>query len=93
MRVTIDEPKFDRHPSVPFDGKMSRDAFESLNEAMGERTIPPHVGEFPFDHIVVAHRRINQGHVEGSKCFVRRDELNLAEVQYSCAMLKVLVGR
>jgi NADPH:quinone reductase len=59
------EPKFDGHPAVPFDGKMTRDAFESLNKAIGDRTIPLHVEEFPFDRIVDAHRRIDQGHVEG----------------------------
>jgi NADPH:quinone reductase len=59
------EPKFDGHPSVPFDGKMTRGAFESLNEAIGERAIPLHVEEFPFYRIVDAHRRIEQGHVEG----------------------------
>jgi NADPH:quinone reductase len=59
------EPRFDGHPPVPFDGKMKRDAFESLNKAIGERTIPLHVEEFPFDRIVDAHRRVEQGHVEG----------------------------
>jgi NADPH:quinone reductase len=59
------EPKFEGHPSLPFDGKMKREAFESLNRAIGERTIPLHVEEFPFDRIVDAHRRIEQGHVEG----------------------------
>ncbi len=59
------EPKFDGHPSVPFDGKMTRGAFESLNKAIGDRTIPLRVEEFPFDDIVDAHRRIDQGHVEG----------------------------
>lgn len=59
------EPKFDGHPSVPFDGKMSRGAFENLNTAIGDRTIPLHVEEFPFDRIVDAHRRIERGHVEG----------------------------
>jgi NADPH:quinone reductase len=59
------EPKFDGHPSVPFDGKMTHGAFESLNKAIGDRTIPLHVEEFPLDDIVDAHRRIDQGHVEG----------------------------
>ncbi len=59
------EPKFDGHPSLPFDGQMSRAAFESLNEAIGTRTIPLQVEEFPFARIVDAHRRIEQGHVEG----------------------------
>jgi NADPH:quinone reductase len=59
------EPKFAGHPSVPFDGKMRREAFESLNKAIGERTIPLHVEEFSFERVVDAHRRIEQGHVEG----------------------------
>jgi NADPH:quinone reductase-like Zn-dependent oxidoreductase len=59
------EPKFNGHPPVPFDGEMTRDAFVSLNEAIGERTIPLHVEEFPLDRIVDAHRRIGQGHVQG----------------------------
>jgi NADPH:quinone reductase len=59
------EPKFDGHPPVPFDGKMTRSAFESLNKAIGDHTIPLRVEEFPFDDIVDAHRRIDQGHVEG----------------------------
>ena len=59
------EPKFDEHPSVPFDGQMSHDAFERLNEAIGKRTIPLHIEEFPLDRVVDAHRRIEQGHVEG----------------------------
>jgi NADPH2:quinone reductase len=59
------EPKFDGHPSLPFDGEMSHDAFERLNTAIGKRTIPLHIEEFPLDRIVDAHRRIDQGHVEG----------------------------
>jgi NADPH:quinone reductase len=59
------EPKFDGHPSVPFDGKMKREAFESLNQAIGDRTIPLRVQEFALDRIVDAHLRIEQGHVEG----------------------------
>jgi NADPH:quinone reductase-like Zn-dependent oxidoreductase len=58
-------PKFDGHPSLPFDGEMSHDAFERLNKAIGKRTIPLHIEEFPLDRIVDAHRRIDQGHVEG----------------------------
>jgi len=59
------EPKFDGHPSVAFDGSMARQAFERLNKAIGTRTIPLHVEEFPLDRVVDAHRRIEQGHVEG----------------------------
>jgi NADPH:quinone reductase len=59
------EPKFGGHPSVPFDGQMSRDAFVSLNDAIGVREIPLYVEEFPFDRIVDAHRRIDRGHVQG----------------------------
>jgi len=59
------EPAFDGHPAVPFDGPMSADAFDALNEAIGARTIPLHVEEFPFDQIVEAHRRIDRGHVQG----------------------------
>ena len=59
------EPKFNGHPSVPFDGEMTRGAFERLNKAIGKRTIPLHIEEFPLARAVDAHRRIEQGHVEG----------------------------
>jgi NADPH:quinone reductase len=59
------EPKVAGHPSVTFDGEMSREAFELLNAAIGKRAIPLHVEEFPLDRVVDAHQRIEQGHVEG----------------------------
>jgi NADPH2:quinone reductase len=59
------EPKFDGHPSLAFDGEMSHDALERLNRAIGNRTIPLHIEEFTLDQVVDAHRRIEQGHVEG----------------------------
>ncbi|HTZ53975.1 MAG TPA: NADP-dependent oxidoreductase [Candidatus Acidoferrum sp.] len=59
------EPKIDGHPSRPFDGEMSREAFERLNTAIGTRTIPLKIEEFSLDRVADAHRRIEQGHVEG----------------------------
>jgi NADPH:quinone reductase-like Zn-dependent oxidoreductase len=59
------EPKFKGHSSLPFDGEMTHEAFERLNTAIGQRTIPLHLEEFSLDRIVDAHRRIEQGHVEG----------------------------
>ncbi|MGB6985942.1 MAG: NADP-dependent oxidoreductase [Candidatus Aquilonibacter sp.] len=59
------EPKVDGHPSKPFDGEMQREAFERLNKAIGTQTIPLKTEEFSLDHVVDAHRRIEQGHVEG----------------------------
>lgn len=59
------EPKIDGHPSLAFDGEMSREAFERLNRAIGKSTIPLRIEEFPLDRVVDAHRRIDQGHVEG----------------------------
>jgi len=58
-------PKVGGHPSVPFDGDMSHEAFERLNRAIGTQTIPLKTEEFPLDRVVDAHRRIEQGHVEG----------------------------
>jgi NADPH:quinone reductase len=53
------------HPSLAFDGGMSRKDFEELNEAIGTRSIPLRVEVFPLDRAADAHRRIEQGHVEG----------------------------
>ena len=55
----------DRHPSLPFDGEMSRKAFELLNKAIGKRAIPLGVEVFSLDRAADAHRRIEQGHVKG----------------------------
>ncbi len=55
----------DGHPSLPFDGEMSREAFELLNKAIGTRTIPIRVEDFPLDRVGDAHRRIEEGHVVG----------------------------
>lgn len=53
------------HPSLPFDGEMSREAFEMLNTAIGKRTIPLRVEVFALDRVADAHRRIEEGHVVG----------------------------
>jgi NADPH:quinone reductase len=53
------------HPSLPFDGGMSREDFERLNEAIGTRSMPLRVEAFPLDRAVDAHRRIERGRVEG----------------------------
>ena len=55
----------DGHPSVPFDGEMSHEAFELLNKAIGTRAIPVRVEVFPLDRVADAHRRIEEGHVVG----------------------------
>jgi NADPH:quinone reductase len=55
----------DGHLSLPFDGKMSRGAFELLNKAIGKRTIPLRVDAFALDRAADAHRRIAEGHVVG----------------------------
>jgi NADPH2:quinone reductase len=59
------EPKADGHPLLPFDGENMRAAFDGLNRAIGKRTIPLQVEEFPLDRVVDAHRRLEQGHIEG----------------------------
>jgi NADPH:quinone reductase-like Zn-dependent oxidoreductase len=59
------EIHIDGHPSLPFDGGMSREDFERLNEAIGTRSMPLRVEAFPLDRAVDAHRRIEQGRVEG----------------------------
>jgi NADPH:quinone reductase-like Zn-dependent oxidoreductase len=50
---------------LPFDGENTRAAFDGLNRAIGKRTIPLQVEEFPLDRVVDAHRRLEQGHIEG----------------------------
>jgi NADPH2:quinone reductase len=59
------EIRIEAHPSLPFDAGMSREDFERLNEAIGTRSMPLRVEVFPLDHAVDAHRRIEQGRVEG----------------------------
>jgi NADPH2:quinone reductase len=59
------EIHIDGHPSLPFDGGMSREDFERLNEAIGTRSMPLRVEAFPLGRAVDAHRRIEQGRVEG----------------------------
>ena len=58
-------PHIEDHPSLPFDGAMSREAFALLNKAIGKHTLPLHIEEFPLDRAADAHRRLDQGHVEG----------------------------
>lgn len=53
------------HPSRPFDGEMSRKAFQLLNKAIAKRVMPLRVEVFSFDRVADAHRRIEQGHVVG----------------------------
>ena len=59
------EPHLVGHRSLAFDGVMSRSAFQLLNEAIGKHQMPLRVEVFSFDRIVDAHRRMDQGHVEG----------------------------
>jgi len=59
------EIHLDKHPSLSFDGEMSRKAFELLNKAIGKRTIPLRVEVFSLARVVDAHRRMEQGHVKG----------------------------
>ena len=59
------EPKIEGHRGVGFDGEMSRDAFQKLNEAIGARTIPLRIEEFSLEKAVEAYRRIDRGHVVG----------------------------
>jgi NADPH:quinone reductase len=58
-------PHFEGHPTLAFDGEMSRQAFDRLNIAIGPRTIPLRTEVFSFKDVVEAHRRIAQGHVIG----------------------------
>jgi hypothetical protein len=51
--------------SRPATPGMSREDFERLNEAIGTRSMPLRVEEFPLDRAVDAHHRIEQGRVEG----------------------------
>ncbi len=61
------EPKIhlEGHPVLPFDAGQKREDFELLNEAIGQRSMALRVEAFPLDRVVDAHRRIEQGHVEG----------------------------
>jgi NADPH:quinone reductase len=59
------KPHFSGHAASTFDGEMSRAAIERLNTAIGSRSIPLRVQEFPLKDIVEAHRRIEEGHVTG----------------------------
>jgi NADPH:quinone reductase-like Zn-dependent oxidoreductase len=58
-------PHFEGHPTLAFDGEMSRQAFDRLNAAIGPRTIPLRTEVFSFKDVVEAHRRIARGHVIG----------------------------
>jgi NADPH2:quinone reductase len=59
------KPHMSGHAASTFDGEMSRAAIERLNTAIGSRTIPLRVHEFPLKDVVEAHRRIEQGHIIG----------------------------
>jgi NADPH:quinone reductase len=59
------EIHLEAHPSLPFDAGMSRNDFDRLNEAIGTHSMPLRVEVFPLDRVVDAHRRIEQGRVEG----------------------------
>ncbi len=59
------EPAIAGHESIGFDGEMTRSAFEEFNKAIGTKTIPLTVCVYPFDRVVDAHRRLEQGHIIG----------------------------
>jgi NADPH2:quinone reductase len=59
------KPHMSGHAALTFDGEMSRTAIDRLNTAIGSRTMPLRVQEFPLKEVVEAHRRIEQGHVIG----------------------------
>jgi NADPH:quinone reductase len=63
------KPHISGHAVLTFDGEMSRAAIERLNTAIGSRTIPLRVHEFPLKDVVAGHRRIEQGHVIGKIVF------------------------
>ncbi|MDB5028812.1 MAG: putative oxidoreductase [Candidatus Eremiobacteraeota bacterium] len=59
------EPVVPRHQMIVFSGEMTRRAFDELDTAIGDRTIPLEVTVYPLDDVVAAHRRLDQGHVVG----------------------------
>ena len=59
------EPVIEGHETIGFDGAMAHEAFVALNEAIGTKTIPLSVDDYPFEEVVEAHRRIDKGHVIG----------------------------
>ena len=59
------KPHMSGHAALTFDGEMSRAAIDRLNAAIGSRTLPLRVQEFPMKDVVEAHHRIEQGHVIG----------------------------
>jgi NADPH:quinone reductase len=59
------KPHLAGHSALAFDGEMSRQAIDRLNAAIGSRTIPLKIQEFPLKDVAEAHRTIEQGHVLG----------------------------
>jgi NADPH2:quinone reductase len=59
------KPHMSGHAALTFDGEMSRAAIDRLKTAIGSRTLPLRLQEFPLNDVVEAHRRIEQGHVIG----------------------------
>jgi NADPH:quinone reductase len=59
------EPQVEGHEVIPFDGEMTREAFQAFNDAIGTRTLPLSVDDYPFEGVAEAHRRIEKGHVIG----------------------------
>ncbi len=59
------KPQVSGHAALTFDGEMSRAAIDRLNASIASRSIPLRVHEYPFEEVVEAHRRIEEGHVTG----------------------------
>jgi NADPH2:quinone reductase len=59
------QPKVDGHKGLTFDGEMTHAAFEHLNAAIGERTMPLRTEVFALADVADAHRRVERGHVDG----------------------------
>src|SRR5271155_501589 len=59
------EPTVKGHKGIAFDGAMSRDAFDRLNDAIGSDTLPLRLEVYGLNDVVRAHQRIEQGHVVG----------------------------